>query len=196
LKEVVEVVRLSVRRRRAFVVVSAALGLAALILVLAFSGSFQSTTSRRLIEKIQRRRVMDLAAASALEEACARLEASLPAVPLAAPAGEEPAIRWPAAVEPLAARRLFGGDGLAVSPVAVKSSEWRTYRNERREGERLVVILGILELRLRITSQFLGVKQVYDRMVRRYAYADLDPSGRALRFRIQHANVASEVSEG
>jgi hypothetical protein len=167
-----------------------------MILVLAFSGSFQSTTSRRLIEKIQLRRVMDLAASSALEEACGRLEASLPVVPIAPPAGGETPVNWPTSVEPLTARRLFGGEGLEVSSVAVRSSEWRVYRNERREGERLVVILGIVELRLRITSQYFGSKQTYDRIVRRYAYADLDSQGQNLNFRIDHANVASEVSEG
>jgi len=178
-----------VTRRRGMMALPWLLALCSLMLVLGISGSFQLASARRTLDEVHARRLLDLAAASALEEASARLEDAVPAIPY--PVAADPraldATALPGEVPLTAAAADAQADGIALDPVRLT---WSGFQRTEHTGPRgtLVRAFGVLQLELHLHAP--GVARTV--IARRYG--SLEPSPDGLRFRVARVNAMLVVT--
>jgi hypothetical protein len=150
------------------------LGLAIVLVLMGVSGSFQVSSARQALERIHARRLVELTAASAFEEVCARLAKQLPRVPTPAPGSRRDLgaqVLEPRRVDPALTRDSVRGDGVELSPVAVRSSPWRLTIQKTGRGEYAVRERGLIEMELTVTVQ-VGTTRVQRTVTtRRFAHA-------------------------
>lgn len=159
------------------------------------TGLVQRSAARRAQEWSHAHRVLEAATDSALEEACARIEASLPDVPQPSGIRDLAAfVRWPITAEPEQTRRVLAPDGGRVGRVSASSSPW-VYESIAEPGRgRWVREVGVIELETSVEVS--GAGAVLKRRVtaRRYAWTAMAPSG-ALRVQIGTRNLLLEVKD-
>lgn len=175
------------------------LALAVILVIMGLTGSFQVSSTRRTIESIHARRLMDLAAQSALEEACSEIENSIPPVPFPPKGKPRPqdlgSLSFPAACQLKATPLDFAPDGITVDNVKLT---WSAFRREEapNNGQTLEREFGVLQLEvtLQMKTSFATLKQ--NRKVRRYVALEPNPGDNGGRFRVYPVNLFSEVTGG
>ena len=181
------------RLRQGSFFLPAALVLGGILLVVGISGATQVSASRRLLELADAKRQQLLVAGSAFEEASSRLEQSFSTIPYP---GETDVARqrnlrvailpltgkdWPARLETYFTRASCAVDGIQVSPVSIRVSDWilRRAGNPRNlAGDRWAVPLqelGVVEMKVRVTVSRGGVQHAAEVTVRRYMDASAQP---------------------
>lgn len=174
------------------------LGLAAVLVIMGFTGSFQVSGARRTLERLHARRIVDLVVASAMEEACRRIELSAPSLPVPSPGLRRDlatGIAWPRLVEPELTRQTYAQDRITLSPVEIASSTWELELETLPDRSRMVREVGVLQLHARARIQ-VGTTTL-DRQVvaRRYVAAIPEPDGKSARIHIQSNDLVVEERE-
>jgi hypothetical protein len=198
-------VNVMTRARRGLGVLALVVLLAGVLLVAGFSASYQVSSARRGMERIEARNLREIAAGSAFEEACARISRGFARAELLR-AGEQrdlgSALRWPGTdkplttphtVEPEVARQDFAAAGVTFpAPVTVVSGAWD--RAERQQdGETIVQELGIVRLTTLVRVMCAGQAATHQVSALRYVYAR--PVDGQLELAIGTRNLALEVIE-
>jgi hypothetical protein len=173
--------------RSGITVLPIALSACALLLVMGMTSSLSVSSSRRLLERLQSRRMADSIAASALEEACARVEADIPPIPVGS---AKAAVTWPGRVTPTHTAAEAKSMDADVSDVYVSAGPWRLYRGKDPAGKTLVNMLWVVQLSARVSVAAQGAPLIRELVVRRYGYADLDPTGKFMRIHVHPVNIA------
>ena len=169
--------------RRGMMALPWLLALAALMVVLGVSGAFQVGSSRRALEEIHARRVLDLAVASALEEASAMLENALPPQPPPVAGQARTGFTLPTSSILRTTPADFAADGVTLEPIAIA---WSGFTRDERavpQGS-LVREYGILELTVKVAMKTSG--PAVTRTVRARRYGALEPrrGDAGVRFRV------------
>jgi hypothetical protein len=184
-------------------ILASIVALAALLLLMGMIGADQAGGTRRMLEGTHARRLLDLVAASAFEEACAQLEKKVPPIKLIVDDdGEsEPDIpenrmeSFQEPVDPRITRRAFAGQGVELSHVSSQSSPWEVDQSTDRSGNRTGLAYGIVELSLTIKVHVDAMRISRTVKVRRYITVEPLPGQSAARIVIQPNNLAVFWSE-
>jgi hypothetical protein len=150
------------------------LGLAVLLVIMGLGGSAHVSSSRAILERVHARRLIDLAAASAFEEACARLEKTLPKAPTPRPGVNRDlaALAFPPrTIEPDLTRAALKDENIQLSGVAVKSSPWRLETKQIDRTHWKVREMGMVEMTVTVTVQSGSLKLSHSVTTRRFAEA-------------------------
>ena len=173
------------------------LALAVILVIMGLTGSYQVSSARRTLESIHARRLMDLAAQSALEEACSMIENALPVIPF--PPKDKPrspdlgSVGYPAECVLKTTPADFAADGIKLQKVKLGWSAFR--REEAPRGNRTYEReFGVLQLEVSLTMQTTFAVMKQTRRVRRYVALEPNPPDKGARFRVYPANLMSEVS--
>jgi hypothetical protein len=195
----------STRARRGLGVLALVVLLAGVLLVAGFSASYQVSSARRGMERIEARNLRELAAGSAFEEVCARLSAGFArADPLTE--GEQrnlgAVVTWPGTstpltsvhtVEPAASRVAYKSAGVTFAgPVSVVSGPWERAVKDS-EGTQFVQELGIARLTAVVKVAIGGYATSHQVTALRYFFAR--PVDGQLELAIGSKNLALEVVE-
>ncbi|MBI4862146.1 MAG: hypothetical protein HY815_18100 [Candidatus Riflebacteria bacterium] len=182
------------------------LGLMAVLVVLGIAAATQVSSTRLTLERAFARRVAEQAALSAIEEACARLEESLPRIAPAA-AGERrdlgAALCWPdgrrltasTVVEPEVTRSAMDPGQIEVGAVEAVSSPWQIVCDELADGSTAITEAGVLQLTAKIVVKAAPGPVRRKVTVRRYIRAAPESPGSDLTIRILAHDVATVVEE-
>lgn len=195
----------STRARRGLGVLALVVLLAGVLLVAGFSASYQVSSARRGMERIEARNLRELAAGSAFEEVCARLSASFAKAPPLIQ-GEDrnlgALVTWPGTstpltsahtVEPAITRVAYKSAGVSIpGPVSVVSGPWeRAVRDE--QGTQFVQELGVARLTAVVKVALGGYTTSHQVTALRYFYARAVDG--QLELAIGSHNLALEVVE-
>jgi hypothetical protein len=192
------------RQDRGFVVLAAVAGLGILALMVGLMAADQTTSTRRTIEIIQARRLMDQATASAFEEACAWLETNHPLLVLfgdgtypeeQALSDENQMEKVHAPIDPVLSRRAFAEQGIELSPVSAMSSPWKIFDETDSAGRRMGTAFGILELSVLVRLHDHALRAARVVTVRRYLTVRPTPGTRTTPLVIQPSNLVVLVKE-
>jgi hypothetical protein len=187
--------------RRAMVAIPWVMALVVLLILMGLTGSFQVSSARRAIEQLHARRLLDLAAQSALEEASCQVENGVPALPLPPLGQPRPAssaidrARLPTRCDLREAPAVFRSDGVTFEPVVLA---WSSLRKEDRPaagGRPGIREFGVLQLSLRL--QMKTPVATYRRSVTARRYVSLAPNGAepGVRVRVHAASAMLTVND-
>lgn len=178
------------------------LALAAILMVMGFAGQMQVSSARKTLEKIYARRILDITANSAFEEACARLEQKIGAVPVPTHGQQrnlQDQFGGEQSIDVEQVRDNGKADNVIVGPVKVRSGKWVLDDPQHSPaGPVKLSEIGIIELEVEIKVSA-GTTTI-ERTVtaRRYAWAAPPasaPTGGQCRIAIQSYNVVYQIKE-
>lgn len=173
--------------------------LIATVMVVALAGRSQASAQRRALEKVLARRLAEMAAASAFEEAAVAFEranATVPPPPVSVQNGAMardlgPALAVPATVEAKLSQEAVRAEGVAIGPVQLKTSAWVLLARHEAGTKRLEVReTGVLELATAVTVH--GAR--YAVTCRRTMDATPAPGNAALRVHVHPQNRAVVIA--
>lgn len=194
--------------RRAAGVLAMVLVLAGILLAAGFAASYQVSSARRTMERIESRSLRELAATSAFDEVCARLGAAFPPVPVLTVDQSRDlgaSVNWPGTstpltglhrVEPELARADFAKVGIELpEAVTVQSSAWQTATEDRPEVGRVFQEIGIARLSTRVRVTCAGTEARFLVTALRYFVAKPSETRPELELSIGSKNLGLEVIE-
>lgn len=188
------------RATRGLAVLALVMFAAGVIGLLSLIAAQQSGSARRAIERSHALRLMQFAAQSAFEEACARIEAQAGALPRLTmseigarrrssyPLDAEEAIPVPCA------RKSSLGQGVTVGDVRAGSARWHV-QTRRTDRARLVQETGMLTLSVPVTVRVGATTTTSRVVVRRYMELSPDGTSTAVRLRIQPRNLTWKLGD-
>ena len=177
------------------------LALLGILGIVGWLGSFQVSSARRTLERIYARRLCDITANSAFEEACARLESDIQPFPV------------PKHAEQRNIQNDFGGersidvtevkteskaDNVIVSPVKMRSGKWVLDEPPHGPaGPVKISEIGIVELEVDIQVSAGSTTLKRRVTARRYAWAapPINNPSSGCRIAIQSYNVVYQIKE-
>jgi hypothetical protein len=185
--------------RRGFGVLPWILCVCMILFVVAVSGSAQVSSTRRMVDNIQLRRLMEFAAASAFEEACAAIETKVPSAPFP-PKGQPRPISLdqfsrPMDLELKETPADFAEAKLKATPVSARLSPWKRAEGTDENGVLRELEVAVVELKVGLKMKTAGGAVARNFRARRYA--TLRPNGRnsALKFHILPHNLTLDMEE-
>jgi len=178
-------------RRRGVVTVPLVMSLVVLLVLMGFAGHTQVSSVRACLEQIHAERVMELAADSAVEEACARLESAPSSQGFAPPpaAGRDAPLAFPPSVTPALAAADARELGVEIAPVAVRASGWKVDWRADAPGTALVRERAVVEFTVTVTPSIGRSHAPRTFRLARYAEISPDPGQGQGRLRFQHNNM-------
>jgi hypothetical protein len=196
------------RHRKGAVVLALVLVLTGLLGVLGWSAALEYGESLRVAEDSHAVRLRDMAADSALEEACCVLENNLPHVGALAPGQQRDlakSLTWPGKaaatltstyrIRPTATQASF--DALPVSipePVEVRSSPWIVTRGDGPGNDSVLPFdVGILELKVPVRVHTGRTTREWKVVARRFISTERTEGTGEARLRIAPQNLSREV---
>lgn len=191
------------RDRRGLTATVLLLGLAGVSLVLGFLASSHSLGALRNLEQIQAQRLRDLAADSAIEEACSSIESKMSAITPPS-AGEDRdlsgTLTWPDGTrltDEHSSRAghtagAFAADGVKLlSPVRLRSSSWIAEWVDG--GTEKVIERGLIKITQDIQVKRGPITKSWRVTVRRYGTVRNEPGSTKLVFHVMPENLGREV---
>ena len=168
------------------------ISLVVLVVLMGFASGQQVSSVRACLEQIHGQRLLELALDSAVEEACARLEAAPSSRGLPPPPATgrdlKAALNLPESVKPALAAQYASQLGVELGDVAIRSSDWKLDYRVDAPGIATIRERAVVEFKatLRIAGSRRGAQTF---TVARYAEVspDLNTSGARLKF--QHNNM-------
>jgi len=172
---------------------------AGILIILGLTGSFQVSSSRRALENVHARRLMDIVAQSALEEASSQAEENLPVVPYPpAKASRDTQLSDLVQIDSVdlkSTRTCYESEGFRFEPVSLAWSNFMREDIGAKSGGRLNRELGVVQMEVRFS--FKTKYTVLRRKVTARRYATWEPSRteNGVRLHIYPNNVMLAVSE-
>ena len=117
------------------------------------AASSQVSSSRLTLERIHAGRLLELAAASAVDEASARLEALLPQVATPTPGADRNIGQYLPPlfeIDPVLTRDSLAEQNVAISKVAIQPSAWRLKMDSVKAGLYSVRETGLFQFTVRV----------------------------------------------
>lgn len=176
------------------------LAILAVLAVFGWLGSFQVSNARKTLERVYARRLVDITANSAFEEALARFESRI--TPFNVPGhGEvrnlQDKLPGDQTIDPSQLQADAKPEGIVVGPVKIRSGKWVLDEPPHPPlGPVKISEIGIIELEVDIKVQ-LGSTSMNRRVTaRRYAWAAPPASGGTqCRVAVQSYNVVYQIKE-
>ena len=166
-------------RRRGIAILSLVLLVACVLSVLGMMGAARESAARIVVAEAQARELLEQAGRSAVEEAAALVETTVPPVPAPVPgqereASQEPALPAQAALGVTAAE--FGPLGVSVEPARLRWSPWIRQEAPGPDGTTLVREIAVFEAKVTLTAKAAGRRVGRVLTVRRYASLETSPA--------------------
>lgn len=194
--------------RAAVGVLAMVLVLAGILLVAGYAASYQVSSARRTLERIESRNLRELAANSAFEEVCARLRTTFAPVPVLR-AGQTRDLgataNWPASstpltglhkIEPVLAREDLAKLGVKLpEPVTIQSSAWQVETEDRPDVGKVLQEIGIARLTTLVRITCGGTESTFLVTSLRYFVAKPSETRPELELSIGSKNLGLEVVE-
>lgn len=178
------------------------LALLGVLVVMGFVGWLQVSNARSNLERIYARRILDITANSAFEEACARLETKLGTFPVPTHGQQrnlEDQFGGEQSIDVEQVRVESAPDNVVVSPVKVRSGKWVIDDAQHSPaGPVKISEIGIVELEVDVKVTIGGTKINKRVTARRYAWAAPPVGGETggtCRVAIQNYNVVYQIKE-
>ena len=178
----------------------AVLGLLGILVIVGFVGWLQVSSARSSLERIYARRILDITANSAFEEACARLEDKIGAIPVPTHGQNrnlQDQFGGEQSIEVEQVKTESAPDNVVVSAVKVRSGKWVLDDPPHPAGGPFKLSeIGIIELEADIKVA-VGSTKINRRVTaRRYAWAAPSAAGGATcRVAVQSYNVVYQIKE-
>ena len=159
-------------RSRRGIIIPVAIGIVMLLLATAVAASTVSSSGRRSVEVMRARRWARLAAASAFDEACRFIQASVDVPMITGPRDLKQVVKLPAKIAPALTQAEFLGQNVEVGELSVDTSPWTVQTSTPgANGLTSVREMGIIQLSCRITVRCGGFTLTRRVTVRRFALA-------------------------